>query len=75
MITKEFTDSIPAFPFVYHFAQRLPEMPHHRLRYDTARQVSQVLVDGRWVDSPNASVALTSSTRFTRVPGETTDDE
>ena len=62
-------------PFVFRFAQRLPHVPHRCLRYDPARQISHVLVDGRWIDSPDVPGESMGSTRETRVRAETTDDE
>jgi len=62
-------------PFLFRFAQPMPEVPLRPLRYDGVRQISQMLIDGRWVDSPDASVELIRATRFTRVARETSDDE
>jgi hypothetical protein len=53
----------------------MPEVPLHPLRYDNVRQISQMLIDGRWIDSHDVSVELIKATRFTRVERETSDDE
>jgi hypothetical protein len=63
-------------PFVARFAERLDEAPLRTLRYDPQRQVSQVLVEGRWVDTLEAHLKTQPpGTRVTRVGGETTDDQ
>jgi hypothetical protein len=62
-------------PFLFRFAEPIPEAPLLPVRYDGRRQLSQVLVDGRWVDSPDVSVEVMRATRFTRVARETSDDE
>lgn len=62
-------------PFLFRFAERLPGVTYRPLRYDASRQVSQVFVDGRWIDTVDASVEAAVSTRETRVQRETTDDE
>jgi hypothetical protein len=61
-------------PFILRFAQRLPEVAVQALRYDSSRDVSQVLVDDRWVDAPDARGGHMSDTRITRVLAETQDD-
>jgi hypothetical protein len=75
MITDKSAENLLTVPFVFRFAQRMMDIPYHALRYDTARQISEVLVNGRWVDSPDAFAELTASTRVTKVQRETTDDE
>jgi hypothetical protein len=62
-------------PFLFRFAQPIPEVPLHPLRYDAARQISQTLIGGRWTDTPDASLELIGATRLTEVKRETTDDE
>ena len=57
-------------PFLFRFAQRLPEVKPQQLRYDEDRQVSQVLKGDTWIDA----CADCESTLFTRVAQETTDD-
>jgi hypothetical protein len=57
-------------PFLFRFAQRLPETKPQRLRYDEVRQISQVLEGEVWIDV----CADCESTLFTRVAQETTDD-
>lgn len=75
MTTEQAGRTAYHLPFVFRFAQPLPSVPRHVLRYDRTRQISQVLVNGRWIDSPDASEEPTASTRHTRVQAETTDDE
>ena len=75
MTSEQSERTVSYLPFMFRFAQPLPPVPRHVLRYDRTRQMSQVLVDGRWIDSPDASDEPTASTRITRVSGETTDDE
>ena len=62
-------------PFLVRFAQRLPDVPQHPLRYDSARQVSQILVNGAWVDAADAAEQELCSTRVTKMAPETTDDQ
>ena len=66
--------SMLRLPFVFRFAQPLVDAPRHPLRYDAARQISQVLIDGKWFDTPDASVEPIASTRITKVQSETQDD-
>lgn len=73
-MTSNPEDSMGYLPFLFHFAEPLGEMPHQRLRYDSRRQISQVFVDGCWIDTPDAHVGESEGTRFTRVRAETTDD-
>jgi hypothetical protein len=53
----------------------MPEVSLRPLRYDAARQISQTLIGGRWIDTPDASLELIGATRLTEVKRETTDDE
>ena len=62
-------------PFIARFADPLPDVPLYTFRYDPERQVSQVLVNGRWLESPEAYLETQPGTRLTRVGGETTDDK
>jgi len=62
-------------PFLVRFAQPLPVAPANRLRYDRYRQISQVFVDGVWIDALDVPANQPPSTRFTRAAQETTDDE
>jgi hypothetical protein len=64
----------PAVPFLFRFAERLPHAEEQPFRYDTTRQISQVLMDGVWVDATKASVDLCAGTRITATQQETTDD-
>jgi hypothetical protein len=62
-------------PFLFRFAHQLPEVPSFVVRYDSARQLSQVLSDGLWIDSVDAQRERWPETTFTRVRSETSDDE
>lgn len=64
-----------ATPFICRFAEPIPDLPLHFLRYDVERQVAQAFVDGEWFDTPDAPGAPGVSTRFTKVVNETNDDE
>ncbi len=75
MTRDKLAKCLPTVPFVFRFAQQMVETPHQALRYDAARQVSQILVDGHWVDSRHESGGQMASTRITAVRRETTDDE
>ena len=63
-----------AEPFLFRFAERLPRTEEQPVRYDTTRQISQVLIDGLWVDATKASVDFCAGTRITATQQETTDD-
>ena len=65
----------PRVPFIVRFADPLPDVPVHTFRYDPQRQVSQVFVNGHWLESPEAYLETQSDTRYTKVGGETTDDQ
>jgi hypothetical protein len=60
-------------PLILRFAETIPTVSPEILRYDSERQLAQVLVDGNWVDRITVG-ALDASTRFSKVPTETTDD-
>jgi hypothetical protein len=62
-------------PFLMRFAKPIGEPSSSVLRYDTARQITQVLQNGQWVDTPDSSDEITGVTRKTAVQQETTDDE
>jgi len=62
-------------PFVFRYAQRMEEHPLRMLRYDSPRQIAQVLIDGSWLDTPDAPGDIAASTRMTKVARETTDDQ
>lgn len=75
MIINKSSEGLHALPFIFGFGRKLPDVPHHPLRYDAERQISQVLIEGRWVDTPDASGHLMASSRITKIGQETTDDE
>jgi hypothetical protein len=64
----------PPVPFLFRFAERLPRTEGQPVRYDTTRQISQVLMDGLWVDATKASADFCGGTRITATQQETTDD-
>lgn len=74
-MSDELVKNNPIIPFLFHFAQQIPTAPQHPLRYDAARQISQVLVHDIWIDSPDAPGEPPGLTRQTRIQAETTDDE
>jgi len=75
MTTEKLRRDTYGLPFVFRFAQPLPSVPRRILRYDKTRQISQVLMDGYWIDSPDATEGSTAFSRETRIANETTDDE
>jgi len=60
-------------PFLFRFKEPIPECSR-TLRYNERRQISQVLVDGKWIDGSDPSAPSIASSKFTRVDRETTDD-
>ncbi len=62
-------------PFILRFAERMDRIPSPPLRYDESRQVAQVEIDGRWIDTPDAPGEVAGTTRMTKVEAETTDDQ
>jgi len=75
MTNRIVTASQYRIPFIVRFATLMDEVPLYVFRYDSQRQVSQVLVDEHWVDSPEAYLNPQPGTRVTKVGGETTDDQ
>jgi hypothetical protein len=73
MTSKHSQPRAGALPFIVRYAELSAEVPTHTFRYDSERQLSQVLVDGRWIDSPEAFLEP-PGTHHTKVGGETTDD-
>lgn len=61
-------------PFLARFAEPLKQIPLCAVRYDAERQVTQVRVEGAWVDAPDAPAQAFRNTRSTKVLAETTDD-
>lgn len=61
-------------PFICRFAEPLPDFECRPLRYDPKRQIAQVFIQGRWLDSADAPSLDKRSSRFTRVERETSDD-
>jgi hypothetical protein len=68
-------NSDQSLPFLCRFAQSLPQEPPLVLQYDAQRQVAKVLIEGEWVDTPDATAHLWVGSRVTRMERETTDDE
>ena len=75
MTNRDVTTSQNVIPFIVRFATLMNEVPLYVFRYDSQRQVSQVLVNEHWVDSPEAHLTPQPDTRLARVGGETTDDK
>lgn len=73
MTDEQYKNSSTLVPFLLRYAERLSESPSQTLRYDSQRQVSQALVDGSWVDAPDA-LGTPPSTTFTRVRQESADE-
>lgn len=66
----------PSDPMLLRFAAPIPPARSARAtRYDTARGISQVHQDGRWMDRLDSSDEDPPTTTFTRVNRETTDDD
>jgi hypothetical protein len=63
-----------ARPFITAFATRIERACRQTLRYDEQRQLSQVLLDGTWVDAVTTPVVTAGGTCMTKVAQETTDD-
>jgi hypothetical protein len=74
-MTLENEQSIEMVPFLVRRSETMSQPARRRLRYDLLRQITQVEVEGRWVDSPDLSNDAGAGTRLTRVRAETTDDE
>jgi hypothetical protein len=70
----ELTNEGSLLPFISRFATLLPKRSVDRVRYDTARQVSQIYTDGAWRDV--LGVQRTEiGTRMTKQSNESTDDD
>lgn len=74
MTNEQFTGSSPT-PFIFRFAERMPDRAAPLLRYDVRRQMAQVQVGNAWLDTPDARVVIEATTRMTKVSNETTDDQ
>lgn len=74
-MTLETQQPIEMVPFLVRRSEPMSQPARRRLRYDLLRQITQVEVEGRWVDSPDLSNDAGAGTRLTRVRAETTDDE
>lgn len=61
-------------PFLLRYARPLPDISYPPLRYDAARQVSQALIDGKWVDALDSDVDVMKESTITRVRAETHDE-
>lgn len=68
-------NEIKTVPFLVRRSEPMSEPARRRLRYDTFRQVTQVELNGRWIDAPDLPGDAGAGTRITRVKAETTDDE
>lgn len=67
-------EGVSANPFLLRFAKPIPELSYPSLRYDPVRQISQVFVDGHWIDAVDADVEAVRESTFTRVRPETHDE-
>jgi len=61
-------------PLIVRFASRLRDDREETLRYDGARQVSQMWNGSEWVDTNSARRAVAPETLVTKVHQETTDE-
>jgi hypothetical protein len=48
------TASLKLTPFLLRFAESIQHAIPHRVRYDEMRQIAQVEINGKWVDTPDA---------------------
>jgi hypothetical protein len=71
-IEDDRSDSL-MLPFLLRFKNTISESAR-TLRYDMSRQISEVLVDGKWIDGCDRSAPSLEMSRFTRVERETSDD-
>lgn len=63
-------------PFLLRFGERIPRQAPPPITYDSSRQVSRALIDGRWVDAVDCSGHVIGGwTKKTGVDQETTDDD
>ena len=60
-------------PFLMRFSDLVERPPTSTARYDRSRHTVQYLVDGKWVDAPDAPTA--GGTYITATRAETTDDK
>ena len=74
-MTNEVVRAGTPTPFSFLFSRPIPRERQPPLRYDRTRQLSQVFVDGTWIDCVDARPHAESMSRLTRVAGETRDDE
>lgn len=74
-MTRENEKLSRTVPFLVRRSESMNQPALRRLRYDTLRQVTQVELNGRWIDAPDLSGDAGAGTRLTRVQAETTDDE
>ena len=74
-MTPESDGPCKSVPFLVRRSEPMSQSTGRRLRYDRRRQISQVEVDGGWVDALDVPGDISASTRLTRVQAETTDDE
>ncbi len=61
-------------PFLVRRSEPMAAPVRNRIRYDPLRQITEVEVDGRWVDAPDHPNDLEAGTQVTNVRVETTDD-
>lgn len=61
-------------PFLLRHGEKLKPQVVPRTRQDHVRQVSQVEIEGVWIDAVEAKVSMEAGTTVTDVKQETTDD-
>lgn len=74
MTTRAFPVDSPSLPFIFRYAEVMPEQVSFPVRYDRERQLSQVLVSGEWIDSADVPFDIAQGTSITATRRETTDD-
>lgn len=74
MTTDRKTASLTLAPFLVRFAEPMERAALQQVRYDESRQIAQVYINSKWVDTPDALNHTMNSTRMTKVNAETTDD-
>jgi len=63
-------------PFLLRFGEAIPRQELPPVAYDSSRQLSRALIDGRWIDVADCSGDVAGgATNKTGVGRETTDDD
>lgn len=61
-------------PFLVRRSEPMSDPVRCRVRYNEVRQITEVELDGRWVDAADHPADLEAGTRVTNIRVETTDD-